>query len=96
MGDIMDVVQVIRELGILNKEWPILITKFKKVPPGTNGGVSGLGLLASIAGGGCIGLVAAITLWFEQPCHGFGWELALVGLLSGLGGSLYSLVSYLD
>ncbi|KAG0953108.1 hypothetical protein G6F26_000342 [Rhizopus arrhizus] len=76
------------ELGILNKEWPILITKFKKVPPGTNGGVSGLGLLASIAGGGCIGLVAAITLWFEQPCHGFGWELALVGLLSGLGGSL--------
>ncbi|CEG71377.1 hypothetical protein RMATCC62417_07121 [Rhizopus microsporus] len=76
------------ELGILNKEWPILITRLKKVPPGTNGGVSGLGLTASLAGGGFIGLMAALTLWFDQPCHGFAWEIILVGLLSGIGGSL--------
>ncbi|CAO3695886.1 unnamed protein product [Rhizopus stolonifer] len=76
------------ELGILNKEWPILITRFKKVPPGTNGGVSRLGLLASLAGGGFIGLTAAISLWFEQECGGFGWDVLIVGLLSGLIGSL--------
>ncbi|KAF9914920.1 Transmembrane protein 19 [Lobosporangium transversale] len=59
------------ELGILNKSWPTLITTFKKVPPGTNGGVSFLGLKASIAGGYFIGITATLSmivqLAFETP-----------------------------
>ncbi|KAI9498939.1 integral membrane protein DUF92-domain-containing protein [Zychaea mexicana] len=76
------------ELGILNRSWPISIIRFKKVPPGTNGGVSPLGLAASIAGGAAVGLAGAITLWIQQPCHGTPWDIVLLGALAGLGGSL--------
>ncbi|KAF9311363.1 Transmembrane protein 19 [Podila horticola] len=54
------------ELGILNKGWPTLITTFKKVPPGTNGGVSALGLGASIGGGLLIGVMAALSVLVQQ------------------------------
>ncbi|KAG2204821.1 hypothetical protein INT47_004096 [Mucor saturninus] len=76
------------ELGILNKSLPTLVTTLKKVPAGTNGGVSELGLAASLAGGAVVGLSAAITLALEQSCHGFAWEIVLVGSLAGLGGSM--------
>lgn len=44
------------ELGILSKSDPTLITTFKKVPRGTNGGVSSWGLFVSFAGGIFIGI----------------------------------------
>lgn len=72
----------------MNKGLPTLVTTLQKVPAGTNGGVSELGLAASLAGGAVVGLSAALTLALEQPCHGFAWEMILVGSLAGLGGSM--------
>lgn len=48
------------EIGFLSKRDPFLITNFKTVPRGTNGGISKLGILVSIAGGALIGLVAGL------------------------------------
>lgn len=50
------------ELGILSKSPPFLITTFKTVPPGTNGGVSMIGLLAAVGGGGLMGIILALGL----------------------------------
>ncbi|XP_073143064.1 protein PGR isoform X2 [Henckelia pumila] len=44
------------ELGVLSDEQPRLITSFKPVRKGTNGGVTKAGLLAAAAGGSVIGL----------------------------------------
>ncbi|KAJ2401385.1 hypothetical protein GGI10_006051 [Coemansia sp. RSA 2530] len=53
------------ELGTLSSDWPVLITTLKQVPPGTNGGVSKLGMLASFAGGALIGLTADVAMWVQ-------------------------------
>jgi uncharacterized protein (TIGR00297 family) len=47
------------EVGVVDK-YPRLITTFKKVPPGTDGGVSPLGTAAGIVGAGIIGIFAYI------------------------------------
>lgn len=78
------------ELGILSQGDPWLITTGKRVPKGTNGGVSIIGLVASIAAGFAIG--ASLSLSFLiVTSHCALRDLLLVvflGTISGLFGSL--------
>ncbi len=89
------------ELGVLSRKPPRLITTGKPVDVGTSGGVSTMGTLATLAGGGLIGLSAAIFLGIETVIRQTSNvnlptpysllptpTLLLVGALSGLAGSL--------
>lgn len=81
------------ELGILSKSDPILITTLKRVPRGTNGGVSVLGLIVSFLGGIFIGVfyyIATIVFVDKQsldvsPAQ---WPIIILGGIAGLLGSL--------
>ncbi|KAJ2789551.1 hypothetical protein H4R20_007160, partial [Coemansia guatemalensis] len=53
------------EIGSLSSNWPVLITTLESVPPGTNGGISKLGVLSSFAGGATVGLAADAALWTQ-------------------------------
>jgi len=57
------------ELGMLAKTQPFLITTFKKVHPGTNGGVTPWGFLVSLLGGLLVGIASAGMLaWENKSC----------------------------
>jgi len=82
------------ELGsVLSIGDPLLITTLKKVPRGTNGGVSFPGLIASGLGGLIIGFSYLISLYLfldekRVVINHPQWPILLITFLSGLYGSL--------
>jgi uncharacterized protein (TIGR00297 family) len=82
------------ELGILSPVLPRLITTGRQVPPGTSGGITRLGLAASLAGALLIGAVAVALVQSQSLLSGRGWSvrpvlLPLVAIAGGLIGSLF-------
>lgn len=77
------------QLGILSRSQPRLATTLRKVPNGTNGGISAWGTLCSLVGGLIVGVLAMITLRLNEPsCR---WQLSLLAL-GGTAGLLGSAV----
>ncbi|KAI3805626.1 hypothetical protein L1987_28175 [Smallanthus sonchifolius] len=80
------------ELGVLSDEQPRLITTFKVVRRGTNGGVTKAGLQAAAAAGAVIGLAFVLPGFFTKSCtnDAFLKQLLVIPLsaLAGLTGSL--------
>lgn len=79
------------EIGSVYSSEPRLVTNFKPVVAGTNGAVSIVGLVASIAGGGFIGLCYVISSKYLETTLN-------LSLLSGLvlGGALGFVGSMID
>jgi uncharacterized protein (TIGR00297 family) len=68
------------EIGLLSKTKPVLITTLKKVTPGTDGGITFLGLIAAIAGATVIGIV--YWYWTQDI------TIAIILVIAGVFGSL--------
>ncbi|XP_036376414.1 transmembrane protein 19-like [Megalops cyprinoides] len=85
------------ELGpVLSETPPRLVTSWKEVPVGTNGGVTPVGLAASLLGGMTVGVAYYFTqLLFARDLDLAGpqWPIIVYGAAAGLLGSL--LDSYL-
>ncbi|KAG6435344.1 hypothetical protein SASPL_100215 [Salvia splendens] len=80
------------ELGVLSDDQPRLITNFKLVQKGTNGGVTRAGLVAAAAAGSVLGLTMVILGFTTTNCT---FDVAMkqlllipVSALSGLCGSV--------
>ena len=82
------------ELGLaLSSDNPRLITTWRKVPKGTNGGVTPIGLILSASGGLVIGLVYYLVLICSVDQNTLAinppqWPIILYGLIAGLLGSV--------
>jgi uncharacterized protein (TIGR00297 family) len=68
------------EIGMLSKSAPRMITTWRAVPTGTSGGVSALGLGATVAGA----LFVSVAAWLVQR----NVHVALAVSLGGLAGAL--------
>lgn len=81
------------EIGVLSRRDPVSILTLRRVPRGTSGGVSPLGLIASAAG------ALFVALWFALGYWGTsGWnalEVGAVVLVVTAGGFLGALVDSL-
>lgn len=82
------------EMGVLSQVPPRLVTTGKEVAPGTSGGVTRLGLWASVAGALLIGAVATALTQIASLQKGTGWSLQaasfpLLALAGGLVGSIF-------
>jgi len=81
------------ELGVLSKTEPRLVTTLflRRVPRGTNGGMSTLGTVASGAGGLFIGVIFYVCSFFSMvggPAVAAQYPVLVYSLLCGLLGSL--------
>lgn len=83
------------EVGSVIGGKPRLVTTWKRVPMGTNGGISLIGVACSAAGGAVVGtsyLLTLIIFWNEEDFTGVDiysqLHIVLVGALSGLAGSM--------
>lgn len=78
------------ELGVLSKSQPRLITSLflKAVPPGTNGGMSLSGTLASVAGGIFIGLIYYVYDLMFNYSQRSQLSVILFSMICGLIGSI--------
>jgi uncharacterized protein (TIGR00297 family) len=82
------------ELGVLSRVPPRMITTGDVVVPGTSGGVTRLGIWASVAGSLLIGTVATALAQVASLLSSGGWSLraisyTLVAVAGGLAGSLF-------
>jgi uncharacterized protein (TIGR00297 family) len=68
------------ELGVLSRSPPRMVTTLRPVAAGTSGAVSGVGLMASVAGAAFVGGVAALA--------GGRWGLVPWLVVAGVAGSL--------
>lgn len=76
------------ELGVLSPHRPRLITTGRPVPPGTSGGISLVGTVASAAGALLIGVVLTALLFLERLEAAPPWWVIPAALVGGLAGSL--------
>lgn len=85
------------ELGILSRSRPrFVLMPWKRVEYGTNGGVSILGMMASLAAGLCVGVIVLTLIefniwhygvprqWIEAP----QWPIILLCIVAACGGSM--------
>nr|BAN41001.1 transmembrane protein, putative [Entamoeba invadens] len=82
------------EIGVLSKTQPFHLTLFKRVPTGTNGGVSLVGVVAGLLGSLLIGTIAALsqTLICGFEVHSAFLVLTSVTISGVIGNFLDSLI----